>query len=102
VDDAYYRSRVGSREHYAAYKKEFNARYGIGYVFPDDVRASYQADHAYELAYERFAESGETADIIADEDTEWEDSDRYTLHPGDPDIDPEIWLQRAVQISADP
>jgi hypothetical protein len=93
MDDAYYRSPVGSREHYAAYEKEFNARRGGGYAFPDDVRASYQADNAYELARERRAESGDPGDVIADEDTERED--RYTLHPGDPDLDPEIWLEQA-------
>jgi hypothetical protein len=53
MDDAYHRYPVGSPEHYAAYEKEFTAQDGIGAAVPGDPEASYEADNAYELAYER-------------------------------------------------
>lgn len=96
MDDAYYRYRAGSGEHYAAYEKEFIARYGIGFPFPDDPRASYEADNAYELACERYAESGGPENATVDEDAGRENGDRYTLRPGDPDIEAELWLSRAL------
>jgi hypothetical protein len=52
IDSDYYRYPIGTPEHYAAYAKEFEANYGIGYPVPGSPRASYEADFAYELAFD--------------------------------------------------
>jgi hypothetical protein len=88
MDDAYYRYPAGSSEHYEAYKKEFIEQHGIGYPFPD-VWSSYEVDNAYELAWERYAESGDPDNPDMDEDAGWEDDDGYTFRMQDLDIDPE-------------
>jgi hypothetical protein len=49
----YFRYPIGSPEHFAAYERYFNSLGGIGFAFPDDLEASYEADFACELASER-------------------------------------------------
>jgi len=46
MGDDYYRHRVGSREHYAAYEKQFLALNGVDAAIPGDPEASYEIDHA--------------------------------------------------------
>jgi hypothetical protein len=58
MDSDDYRYPTGSPKHYAAYAKEFEADYGIGYPSPDSPRASYEADYAYELAWDDYATYG--------------------------------------------
>src|ERR1700678_4112922 len=53
MDDTYYRYPVGSQEHYAAYERYFISNDGIDAAVPGNPQASYEADNAYELAYER-------------------------------------------------
>jgi hypothetical protein len=50
MGDDYYRYPVGGVEHYAAYKKAFEAARGDGFTVPDDPWESYEIDNAYELA----------------------------------------------------
>ena len=58
MDDNHLRYPIGSKEHYAAYEKEFTTDSGIGYPFHDDPQGSYEVDYAYELAFDRYAEAG--------------------------------------------
>ncbi len=97
MDDAYYRYPAGSSEHYEAYKKEFIEQGGAGYPFPDDAWSSYEVENAYELAWERFAESGGPDNPDMDEDAEREDDYGCTFRPRDLDVDPEPGLMRALE-----
>jgi hypothetical protein len=91
ADDAYYRYPAGSAEHYAAYEKAFAADDGVTFPFPDDPYASYEADHAYELAYES----------LEDEDGGWFSPPLrpdFLPHPEQPavaidDFEAEPWLR---------
>jgi hypothetical protein len=56
MDDDYHRYPVGSPEHYAAYERHFTATGGIHAVVPGDPQASYEVEHAYELAAARYDE----------------------------------------------
>ena len=62
MDDSYYTSLPGSAEHRAAYEKEFEAHYGIGYPSAD-VDESYYIDNYEEIErgryYERLEEEHE-------------------------------------------
>lgn len=110
MDDAYYRSPVGSPEHYAAYEKEFN----VGGITPvddpgiaNDPRAMYEIDNAWELAYERWFSEAEReaeeekaqwwadrgvqiADDLVDDPRGWLGDDWYRQsRPAEPDAEPE-------------
>jgi len=78
----YHRYPIGSKEHDAAYEKEFTTDAGIGYPFPNDPQDSYEVDYAYELAFDRYAEAGapdggdlETACIRLRAGEAWQDND---------------------------
>lgn len=97
MDADYYRYPVGTPEHYAAYEQEFWAYYGLGYPFPDDPRASYEVDNAYELAYDDLQYRGreepreedwETGDDAAGQEPYSSYADEHSdgvLPPADPD-----------------
>jgi hypothetical protein len=89
VDDAYYRYPAGSPEHYAAYQKEFTASDGIDAAVPGDVEASYEADNAWELAYERQNEELERQDV--EEQARWW-ADRGIQVADELLDDPQRWL----------
>lgn len=89
MDDAYYRSPVGSPEHYAAYEKEFTAQGGIDAAVPGDVEASYEVDNAWELAYDRMVEEGGRQ--AAEEQGRWW-ADRGIQVSDDLVDDPHSWL----------
>jgi hypothetical protein len=92
MDDAYYRSPVGSAEHYAAYEKEFTAG-GITPIDDPDIandpRAMYEVDNAWELAYDRWVEEG--AQQAAEEQSRWW-ADRGIQVADDLIDDPRGWL----------
>ena len=101
MDEDYFRYPTGSKEHYAAYEKEFTAYGGIGYPFPKDALGSYEVDYAYELAFDRYAESGgpeegdlEKGDPVGDADRENGDGDIFRRQDPEPDLEP--WLCRAL------
>lgn len=96
MDDAYYRAPVGSPEHYTAYEKEFAADDGIGFVFPDDPRASYEVDNAAELAAEAYDEylfetyAGAHADDFEAGESPWPANGAHQ-EASEPDIEFEPW-----------
>jgi hypothetical protein len=100
MDSDDYRYPIGSPQHYAAYAKEFKADYGIGYPVSSSPRASYEADYAYELAFDadQHDRPGEPeADWDAGEDDTRDpvpvcDETRCSdFHPDYPDIEPELF-----------
>ena len=89
MDDAYDTCPVGSLEHCAAYEKQFIALDGIGAAIPGDPQASYEADYAYELAYER--ENEYLYQEHVEENAKWWRA-RWIQVAGDLLGDPRSWL----------
>lgn len=106
MDDAYCRYPAGSREHYAAYEKEFSANGGIDAAVPGDPEASYEVDNAWELAYERETEALEQQHI--EEHARWWGNRGIQVAESLVD-DPQSWLgadwyqrSRAAEYDAEP
>jgi hypothetical protein len=100
MDDDRLRYPIGSKEHYAAYEKEFTTDGGIGYPFRDDPQGSYEVDYAYELAFDRYAETGgpdggDLEEDNPDSGADREDADWPAFRREDPEPDLEPWLCRA-------
>jgi hypothetical protein len=82
MGDAYSQYPTGSPEHYAGYKECFDAKMGFGFPFPDDLRASYEADNAAEAACESHYEGNGYV-----EDCYWGESLDRTPYAFDADPD---------------
>jgi hypothetical protein len=77
-DDGY-RYPTGTPEHYGAYARDFETNYGIGYPAPDSPRASYEADFAWELAWDEYTMYG--GDHYADPEAEGDADEKRSWVP---------------------